>query len=680
MYINKRSVTETTQRILRDFPQNSKKYLTSLFPFLNWIHKYNGRWFFSDMIAGLTVGVFVIPQCLAYCKLANLPIQYGLYSSFVSCLLYFIFGTSKDVTIGTTAVSSTLVGQLIMQNAEATGLGPEKYAVALAFASGFLELAIGLFRIADIVDLIPNPVMAGFTTGAVCGIIIGQITPLLGITGVNKKSSTIMILVDTLVSMPRIQIDALFGISALILLIAFRFLTGFMLRKGHGWFQWIGQSTNFLTIVLFSIISFLINIGKEEPIISVVGDVPSGLNYVALPNMNDVVQVIGHTPAVILVSALELMAVAKAFGRINRYNADPNQEMIAIGIGNAVGSIFGSYPTTGAFSRSSIQSRAGSKTPFTGVFTAGMVFLAIFFITPAFKFIPSAVLAAMIINALSDLLSKPGYVKQLWKVDFNDFVAFSLATILTFFYSIETAVYVSMLFSVLVVLYRVARPQVQPLVKNNSAWVGATEVDVLADSKPAPPGFALFRISESLSYLNNNYLFQVIREWIQNHTILICKTGEEQWCETYRQNDDVLDDIWVSRGTKAKLQCVILDFSGVNGIDASGLQTLIDIRREVAQFAGKDVPFYFVHVRSDLRRVLEYFETLFRPVPLVDHEAYEPQNETELAEWVELYAAKDVYCQQFFCDTVDDAIVNAIRRCRRESTSTLNSAHVILEV
>jgi sodium-independent sulfate anion transporter 11 len=584
------------------------------------------------------------------------------------------------VTIGTTAVSSTLVGQLIMANAESLGMGPEKYAVSLACAAGLLELGIGLLRVADIVDLIPNPVMAGFTTGAVCGIIIGQITPLLGITGVSKKNANFMILIDTLASLPRLRLDAAFGLSALALLIFMRYLTKFMLRRNHLWFQWVGQSANFMTIALFCVISFGFNHGKERPIISVVGDVPSGLNYVALPNMSDVVRVMSDAPAVILVSALELMAVAKSLGRLNRYNADPNQEMIAIGIGNAIGSIFGSYPTTGAFSRSSIQSRAGSKTPLTGIFTAGMVFLAIFFITPVFKYIPSSVLAAMIINALSDMISAPRYVKQLWKVDFNDFVAFALATILTFFYSIETAVYVSMLFSVLVVLYRVARPQVQPLVKNESTWVGATDVENLIETKPAPHGFAVFRISESLTYLNNNYLFQVIREWIQQHTLMIDSTGEEQWCEAGRKPME-LDDIWAPHNTKSKLQCVILDFSGVNGVDASGLQTLIDLRRDVAKFAGMDIPFYFVHVRSDLRRILEYFETQFRPVPLVEHkDGYEPRNEEELEEWVELYAAKDVYCQQFFCDTIDEAILNAQRRFRRESTTTLNSTTIVTEV
>jgi sodium-independent sulfate anion transporter 11 len=567
-----------------------------------------------------------------------------------------------------------------MANAESLGLGPEKYAIALACAVGLLELGIGLLRMADIVDLIPNPVMAGFTTGAVCGIIIGQITPLLGITGVSKRKANFMILVDTLASLPRLKLDAAFGLSALALLIFMRYLTKFMLRKNYTWFQWVGQSANFMTIVLYSLISFGFNHGKEQTIISVVGDVPSGLKYVALPNMYDVVRVMGHAPAVILVSALELMAVAKTLGRLNRYNADPNQEMIAIGVGNAIGSIFGSYPTTGAFSRSCIQSRAGSKTPLTGVFTAGMVFLAIFFITPVFKYIPSSVLAAMIMNALSDMLSAPSYVKQLWKVDFNDFVAFSLATVLTFFYPIETAVYVSMLFSVLVVLYRVARPQVQPLVKNESTWVGATEVENLVETKPAPQGFAVFRISESLTYLNNNYLFQVIREWIQQHTIMIDSTGEVQWCEAGRKPME-LDDIWAPQNTKSRLQCVILDFSGVNGVDASGLQTLIDLRRDVAKFAGMDVPFYFVHVRPDLRRILEYFETQFRPVPLVEHkDGYEPKNPAELEEWVELYAAKDVYCQQFFCDTIDEAIFNAQRRFRRESTTTLNSTTMITEV
>ena len=156
---------------------------------------------------------------------------------------------------------------------------------------------------------------------------------------------------------------------------------------------------------------------------------------------------------------------------------------------------------------------------------------------------------------------------------------------------------------------------------------------------------------------------------------MIDSTEEEQWCDAGNTKKQ-FDEAWDHNNLKSKLECVILDFSGVNGMDASGLQTLIDLRRDVVKFAGNDVPFYFVNIRSDLRRNLEYFETLFRPVPLVPSNGYEPSNEQEVEEWVELYATKDVYCQQFFCDTIDEAIANAHKKFQRESTSTLHSASI----
>ena len=325
-----------------------KNYFVSLFPIIEWLPRYNTTWFFGDLLCGITVGFVAIPQALAHAQLAGVPVEFGLYTSFIGVLAYAIFATSKDVTIGSTAVLSMLTGQLL-STYNTTGIDPVTFVTALAFLAGIIQAAIGLLRLGIIIDLISVPVVVGFTSGAALQIIFGQIAGLLGISGINTNDAPYLVLITTLKALGRTKFDALFGFSSIIVLAAFRIVAHYGIKRGNKNFVWVGHSANIVVLAIFTAISYAIfhNTPSKSITIRLVGNVPRGLTYFKAPQFSLFSQLYAPAFSIVLVGIIEHIAMTKAFGRINGYRADPNQEITALGFTNIIGPFLGAYPATG---------------------------------------------------------------------------------------------------------------------------------------------------------------------------------------------------------------------------------------------------------------------------------------------------------------------------------------------
>ncbi|KAL2918899.1 Sulfate permease 2 [Polyrhizophydium stewartii] len=641
----------------RNLPHNAGQYLSSLFPIAKWIGRYNPSWFFGDAIAGATVAILIVPQALAYARLASLPVEYGLYTSFVGTFIYCLFATSKDVTIGATAVLSLVTGQLLSTYNSDKSINPVVFASGVAFLTGVFETIIGLLRLGIVVDFIPVPVIIGFTTGSGITIIVGQVAGLLGITGIDTNEAAYKVFYNTVKNLGNAKIDAAFGVAALVTLLAFKFGTRALSRRGHGWAVWVGYAANAIVLIAIAIASWLYNRGASTPRIRVVGTVPSGLSYLHVPTFPNLSTMLQATVTASVIGILEHIAVTKSFGRVNGYTPDANQEVVALGITNLIGSFFGGFPATGSFSRSAIKSRSGVRTPLAGVYTGVLVLLSIYFLTPLFYHIPSSGLSAVIMNAITDLISPPSLLVQLYRIEILDFVSFAISFVFTIFFSIEIGIYVSVSFAVLVLLVRVARPRYEFLVRSadDGAWIShdearqleietkapglptpvlPTPVNTTADIKLSPPGIYVVRIEESLTYPNSTFLQERVREWVFKHTAFggkILKPSERLWCDNLEEDAlrsqqlrqersasgaDADEDIWFYRETAdtsvalPRLRAIVFDLAAVNSIDATGLQALVDLKRDIDRFAGRHVPFYFAHVRTRFARVLTYFAEL----------------------------------------------------------------------
>ncbi len=264
-------------------------YIRSLFPFLSWIFHYNLTWAFGDFIAGVTVGFVVIPQGMAYALLAELPAEYGLYTSFVGFLLYWAFATSKDITIGTVAVMSTLVGSVVQRVQAEYGedtFPAEMIARGLSVIVGAVLLFIGLMRLGWVVEFIPLVGITSFMTGAAINILCGQVPTLLGISGVKTREATYLVIINTLKGLPRAGLDAAMGVTALAMLYLIRFFCNFMAKRQPQrqklWF-FISTLRMAFVILLYILISFLanrnINWDSKKAKFKILGHVPSGMFY-----------------------------------------------------------------------------------------------------------------------------------------------------------------------------------------------------------------------------------------------------------------------------------------------------------------------------------------------------------------------------------------------------------------
>ncbi|KAJ3070515.1 hypothetical protein HDU99_002660, partial [Rhizoclosmatium hyalinum] len=607
--------------VTQDIPAYTKQYLKSLFPIAGWIGRYNTTWFIGDFIAGLTVALVCIPQAISYAnKLAGLPPQFGLYTCFVGLFIYCFFATSKDVTIGPTAVLSLLVGQYFASYLPGSKYGSNEqitFAITLAFWTGVFQTAVGLLRLGLVVDFVPIPVIAGFTTGAGFQIIISQIAGLLGIKNINTNNAPYQVLYDTLSSIKTVsQYDAFFGVFSMITILTIKYSTRWG-QKRYPWLRFVGYLRNAIVLISATGISYALRDNKNV-VFNIVKTIPYGLSDVRQPNtsLSYASFILPAIPSVFIVSILEHIAVVKTYGRVNGYFTDNNQEVVAIGLTNLIASFVGGFPATGSFSRSAIKSASGVRTPLGTFLTGILVVIALFTLTGVFYYIPSAVLSAIIIPAIGEIINFK-ILKGLWEVELTDFLGFAIAFVVTLVSNLETGIYASVGWSVLVLLVRIARPTVKVLARTaEGSWVDPEAEGFNKESTgitKAPEGILVFKIEESLTYPNSGYFVDRLKDTvIKNYKYTNAAhltNGDRMWCDdtqerAQKREKDGLVDL-------PGLRAVVLDFSAVNHVDYTGLQALIDVRDDLNRYAGRTVPFFFVNVkRHELNALIR--------VPLVE--------------------------------------------------------------
>lgn len=456
-------ISESTSHPL----QRLINYFISLFPILQWIHKYNVAWLYGDLIAGITVGIVAVPQAMSYAKIATLPAQYGLYSSFVGVFLYSFFATSKDVCIGPVAIMSLevsrTIAKVVAKDPSLKDEGP-KIAVTLSLLCGSIAAGIGFLRLGFLLEFIPLPAVMGYMTGSAFNIMVSQTPGLFGLSSVvNTRANTYQVFIQFWQHIGATTKDVAFGIPPLFLLFFLKWLTEFLTRRAPRykivWF-YLSVLRNGIVIVVFTAISYGYNKNhREKPLISLIKTVPSGLRDVGVPVIDrHIVNLLApELPVCTIVLLLEHISIAKSFGRINNYKVIPDQELVAIGVNNLIGVFFAAYPATGSFSRSALKAKCGVRTPLAGIFTGAVVLLALYALTSAFYWIPNATLNAVIIHAVFDLMVHPRVTWRLWKISPIEAIIFIVCVLITVFGTIEDGIYFAMCASAAFLLLRVAK-------------------------------------------------------------------------------------------------------------------------------------------------------------------------------------------------------------------------------
>ncbi|KAH6651122.1 sulfate transporter family-domain-containing protein [Chaetomium tenue] len=631
--------------------QELYEYSLSLFPFLSWIGHYNLQWLIGDLVAGITIGAVVVPQGMAYAKLANLEVQFGLYSSFMGVLVYWFFATSKDITIGPVAVMSQLTGGIVADLAVALpDIEGHVIASALAILAGSIVLFIGLIRCGWIVDLISLTALSAFMTGSALNIVVGQIPSMMGITGFSTREAPYIVFIHTLQGLPRTTLDAAMGLSALAMLYLIRIGCSFAAKR---WPQhqrlafFLSTLRTVFVILLYTMISWLVNRGlpKDEVKFKILLDVPRGFQNAAVPVLNQRIasNLASYLPATVIVLLIEHIAISKSFGRVNNYTINPSQEMVAIGVTNMLGPFLGGYAATGSFSRTAIKSKAGVRSPFAGVITAAVVLLAIYALPAVFYYIPNASLAAVIIHAVGDLITPPNTVYQFWLVSPLEVFIFFVGVIVTVFSTIENGIYATVCLSAAMLLYRILRAKGRFLGRVSVASmlddhvVGddsrrGGEYGTFTGSPEAPfrnvflpithadgsnpeveldnpyPGIFIYRFAEGFNYTNASHSLAYMTEHIFARTRRTNlenfeRPGDRPWNDPGPSRRKLKAAAAAAAATatgsaqreddgdnanRPTLKAIILDFSSVNHVDITSVQQLIDVRNQLDRYAAPD--------------------------------------------------------------------------------------------
>ncbi len=424
--------------------------LKKFIPLLQWLPRYKKSYFSGDLSAGLTVGVMLVPQGMAYAMIAGLPPVFGLYAALIPQVVYTLLGTSRQLAVGPVAMDSLLV---------ASGLGAlalsgiEEYIAMALFLSlfmGTIQFILGLFRMGFLVNFLSKPVISGFTSAAAIIIGLSQLKHILG-TSIERSNQVHILLKNALLNIDTTHwITVGIGLTAILII---------KLSKK------INPRIPAALIVVFLGVLIVYFLNLNEQGVKIVGEVPSGLPSPKLPTVDGsrISELFPIALTLALIAFMEAISVAKAIEeKHSDYEVDPNQELIALGASNIIGAVFQSYPTTGGFSRTAVNDQAGAKTGVAPLISALVVGLTLLFLTPLFYYLPNAVLAAIIMVAVFGLIDL-NYPLQLYKNQKDEFILLLVTFFITLGVGIKEGILLGVLSSLILLVYRTSKPHIAVL-------------------------------------------------------------------------------------------------------------------------------------------------------------------------------------------------------------------------
>ncbi|NRB51946.1 MAG: solute carrier family 26 protein [Saprospiraceae bacterium] len=500
-------------------------------PILEWLPSYDKRHLPGDLSAGLTVGVMLIPQGMAYAMIAGLPPIYGLYASTLPLIIYALLGTSRQLAVGPVAMVSLLtaagVGSL------ATG-GTETYialAITLALFVGLIQFLLGAFRLGFLVNFLSHPVISGFTSAAALIIGLSQLKHLLGVE-IARSHHVHEIVLEALSKLGEVNWTTFaIGAGGVILILGAK-----RLHKAI---------PGPLLAVVFGIL-LVWGMNLQDQGVKIVGAVPGGLPSFGIPQVQlaTIQDLVPIALAIALVSFMESIAVAKAIQAKHKdYKVVANQELIALGAANIGGAFLQSYPVTGGFSRTAINDQAGAKTGLASVFSAALIVLTLLFLTPLFYFLPKAILASVIMVAVFGLIDVKE-AKHLWKADRSDFWMLIITFLATLGLGIEQGIGIGVILSLAIIIFRTSRPHI--------AELGQV------------PGTTFYRNVERFDAV------------LRREDLLIIRLDAQLYFANIDFFKDKVNELMQARPARS-LRTIILNAESINAIDSTAMHALSDL-------------------------------------------------------------------------------------------------------
>ncbi len=522
------------------------------FPPAQWVPSYRPQWLAHDAIAGVTLAAYGIPVSLAYASLAGLPPQYGIYGYLAGGLAYALLGSSRQLAIGPTSAISMLVGVTVAGMASGDPVRWADIAALTALVIAGMCFLAWLLRLSSLVNFIGETILLGFKAGAALTIAMTQLPKLFGVKGGGEGFFDRIVVLGGQLPGTNLAVLA-FGLAALaVLLLGERFLPG----------RPVALLVVGISIVVMSVTSL------EALGFAVVGALPQGLPAFHVPGLRlrDVDGVLPLAFACMLLAYVESVSAARALALGHKDEVDPRQELLGLGAANLAAALFQAYPVAGGLSQSSVNDKAGARTPLALVFASATIGLCLMFLTGMLANLPTVVLAAIVLVAVKGLIDVRE-LRHVWRVSRLEFAVSMVAFAAVLFLGILQGVMVAAVVSLLLLIRRAAHPVVAFLGRIPGTRT-YSDMERNPDNEPVP-GALLVRVEAALLYFNVEHVREAVWKGI--------------------------------RSGPAPLRLLVFDLSSSPTVDLAGARMLMTLQA-VLQDAG--VRLRLVGARASVRDIL----------------------------------------------------------------------------
>ena len=542
-------------------PEAAPGRLVRLLPIVGWLRTYDRSWLRGDVIAGVTVAALIVPKNLGYAGIAGIPLQNGLYAAAAAAILYAIFGTCRQISMGPSSGLAAVAASAVA-TAGLTDPGDiATFVAGLTLISGLLFLLLAVLKMGWIAQFLSRAVVTGFLFGAAIDVVIGELPKITGTD--TSGSNSFQELVSWFGTLGEIHPTTLVvGVVSLVVVFGIKTVAP--------------RIPGALVLVVGGLLaSYLFDFGARG--VALVGDVPSGLPTFGIPSPSLMLE---HADTA-AVAAVALMLIgfsqtagdARAFAAKHRYQIDVNQESVAQSAANIGSGVLHGMPVSTSLSASSLNDHSGAKTGLASITSGVTVLLTLLFLAPLFSQLPKPVLGALIIEAVVMGMMNLPEMRRIYRVQKFDFWVAIAAIIGTLAFGVLAGVIIGIGLSLLWLVAVATHPRMAVLGREAGTQVFRDVVENPDDVQI--PGVVILRLDGGLFFATADALGDKVRAVIQAPDV----------------------------------RCVVLDCEGINFLDSQGSASIDDLLVLCSQ---ADVTLRLARVKPAVRATLEREGTIER--------------------------------------------------------------------